>query len=283
MAVLAQPVALHDIRDAEAFVQATLNASKRVYGPDEREELVAEGLRIMVELARNFTPRRDGYDKDGRFSGYAAKFLRLKLEDAYHRLHPEHRLVTQPDGRRRYLYGDRAVSLDALTGEDPDREVALAGHDEISDMGIWLHQMLSGEAEQQIEQTMRVGRLRHQGFDEREIASKLRMSVEQVRRCNALINDEDVSSVRRRDGLSLREALHQASAARVATTVLVAETLVTHRDIAVSGIVDLLGLDARIVRAAIESLARFRSELEVFANRVEAADVDGDSVDEAAA
>lgn len=130
MASLAEPVALYDVRDCESFVQATLNASRRVYGPDEREELVCEGLRIMCELAARYEPQREGYDGQGRFSGFAAKYLRLKLEDAYHRMHPEHRLVAQPDGKRRYHYGEKAVSLEAMTADDPDRHPVLTEADE---------------------------------------------------------------------------------------------------------------------------------------------------------
>ena len=140
MAVLAAPVALHDpectgrpclgatycILDAEAFCQAALNASKRMYGPDEREDLVAEGLRILLELHKAFEPHREGYAQRGRLPGYCSKYVRVKLEDAYHRMHPEHRLVTQPNGKRRYEYGEKAVSMEALLGDDPDREPALA-------------------------------------------------------------------------------------------------------------------------------------------------------------
>jgi DNA-directed RNA polymerase specialized sigma24 family protein len=180
MALLGAPVALHDIRDAEAFVQATLNASRRVYSPDEREELVAEGLRIMVELHARFEPHRNGYAGEGRFSGFCAKYLRLKLEDAYHRLHPEHRLVTQPDGRRRYLYGDKAVSLDALTGEDPDREQALADRTHESDVLARLGAALDERWVRKRGCILNVGDLLGQGASHSDVAHMLGLTSGQV-------------------------------------------------------------------------------------------------------
>lgn len=124
--MLAETISLGDVRDVAAFVQATLNRSRRVYPADERDDLFAEGVCIMLQLHARFDPHRDGYEHAGRFSGFAAKYLPLKLEDAYHRLHPEHTLRTCPDGRRRYDYGERAVSLEALTGDDPERDGVMA-------------------------------------------------------------------------------------------------------------------------------------------------------------
>lgn len=181
--MLAEAVALHDVRDAEAFVQATLNASRRIYPPDEREELVAEGLRIMVELSASFVPQRDGYAHAGRFSGYAAKFLRLKLEDAYHRLHPEHTLRTCPDGKRRYEYGDRPVSLQALTFDDgEDRESQLAAEDEPERPTPTIETMLREQLEERYSSAMRVAGMLAEGVtSDREIASVLGMTTSQVR------------------------------------------------------------------------------------------------------
>lgn len=131
----------HDIRDPERFVNATINASRRIYSPDERAELVAEGLAILWKLASDFEPHRDGYEHGGRFSGFAAKYLRLKLEDAYHRLHPEHQLRTADsdgkpyaDGKRHWHHGERAVSLEAIVAEDPDRHGLLAGQPDEADL-----------------------------------------------------------------------------------------------------------------------------------------------------
>lgn len=108
-------VSLHDVDDVEAFVQATLNASGIQFPEDEREELVAEGLAIMVKLAKAYQPRRGDHQQDGRFSGYAAMYLPRRLSDAWHRLHPEHLYVTDTGtGKRRWEYLALPVSLDAL-------------------------------------------------------------------------------------------------------------------------------------------------------------------------
>lgn len=120
--MLATQVRLHDIDDVEGFVNATLNAFERGDRPEwarlrgpEREELVLEGIAIMYELAGRYEPRRGEHTQDGRFSGFAAAFLPKKLGDAWHRLHPHHRYVTDPDtGKRDWQYLQEAVSLDGL-------------------------------------------------------------------------------------------------------------------------------------------------------------------------
>jgi hypothetical protein len=180
------------IEDAEAFVQSQLNASRRVYAPEEREELVAEGLRILVELADRFEPHRDGYEGQGRLPGFCAKYLRLKLEDAYHRLHPEHRLVTQPDGRRRYLYGEHAVSLDALTGDDPDREPVLASVKSLDAATVArrAHKALWDRWQKRVEQWAEIAGLMADGASDSDIAEILGISLAQVKEAKAAIAPE---------------------------------------------------------------------------------------------
>lgn len=115
--MLASLVSLHDIADVEGFVHATLNDSGIHFDPAEREELVAEGLLIMCELAAAFEPHRAGYDQPGRFSGYAAWALPKKLTVIWHRRHEEHRYITNPDGSRSWAYFKRTVSLDGMRAE----------------------------------------------------------------------------------------------------------------------------------------------------------------------
>lgn len=112
MPQLAEPIALHDIEDVEGFVNATLNASGIDFQAWEREDLVAEGLVILFELASKFEPHRPGYQQAGRFSGYAAAFLPKKLGDAWHRGRPEHRYVTGEDGKRRWQFFNAHASLE---------------------------------------------------------------------------------------------------------------------------------------------------------------------------
>lgn len=99
-------------------MQRTVDAAHIRYSREEREELLAEGLVILLELAARYKPLpiRPGIDSQaGRFSGYASMFLPRRLGDAWHRWHPEHRYVTDSStGRRRWQYDDPTMSLDEL-------------------------------------------------------------------------------------------------------------------------------------------------------------------------
>lgn len=121
LTLLREKVSIHDIADAEGFVAATIERSGVKPKPAEYEELLAEGLAILFDLARKFEPHREGYDTPGRFSGFAAQFLPRKLGDAWHKLHPEHRYVTDPEtGKRRWVFYPQPQSLDAML--DTERE-----------------------------------------------------------------------------------------------------------------------------------------------------------------
>ena len=185
--MLAEVVALHDVRDAESFVHATLNASRRIYSLEEREELAAEGLAILCKLASDFEPHRDGYAHAGKFSGFAAKYLRLKLEDAYHRQHPEHQLRTQPDGRRRYEYGERAVSLHAYTGEDGEDRGELLASREVPDLPTpTIANLLREQLEDELNTALNVAGLYAEGVtSDREVAEVLSLTTTQVREARA--------------------------------------------------------------------------------------------------
>jgi hypothetical protein len=113
-------VSLYDIDDVEAFVKAMIARSRVRLTPDEREELVAEGIVILFEMGRKFIPKMEGYEQEGRFSGYAARFLPRKLQDAYHAMHPEYVLRTQPDGSRKWQYNDAPWSFDEEWNDDAE-------------------------------------------------------------------------------------------------------------------------------------------------------------------
>lgn len=112
--VLATQVRIHDVEDAEGFVAATIERSGIQLSREEHEELLAEGITILYQLAQSFEPRRGDHQQDGRFSGYAAQFLPRKLGDAWHRWNPDHRYVTGEDGKREWRYYPKAVSIDGL-------------------------------------------------------------------------------------------------------------------------------------------------------------------------
>jgi len=110
--LLATTVQLHDIDDVEGFVCATIERSG-IQAPDhEREELIADGIRIVYDLAAKFEPHRAGYKQPGRFSGYAAQFLPRRLGDAWHSRNAEHVRIVNEDGRRSWAYRDKPISLE---------------------------------------------------------------------------------------------------------------------------------------------------------------------------
>lgn len=181
MVVAVEAIDFRDVLNPIAFVHATITRSRRLLGPEEREELAAEGMAILCKLARDFEPQIDGYECAGRFSGFAAKYLPLKLEDAYHRLHPEHLLQTQEDGSRRYHYGERPVSLEALSGEDGEQR-QLGAREDAERPSPSIRQMLADQYEQRLDCAMRVAGLLGEGLtSDREIADVLGLTVGQVR------------------------------------------------------------------------------------------------------
>ncbi len=98
-------VAIHTVLDVRAFVASTLNRSGIRFPEDEREELLAEGICIMVELGR-------AWDGRGKFDGYAAHYLPKRLADAWHKSHREHTYATTEDGSREWRYDQPPESLD---------------------------------------------------------------------------------------------------------------------------------------------------------------------------
>lgn len=124
--LLPTTVSLGTVDDVEGFVCHTLGRSGINFGEDEREDLILEGIAIMYELFAAFKPRLDGYEQDGTFDGYAARYLPRRLTDAWHKAHPEHRRVITEDGSRKWVYLDTEVSLDGANAEDPDRIDGLA-------------------------------------------------------------------------------------------------------------------------------------------------------------
>jgi hypothetical protein len=81
--MLATKIALHDVRDVDGFVNdAIRTAGKRaslILRVDEREELEAEGLRLIYELAVS-------WGGGGSFSGYASRYLPDRLISAMHKM-----------------------------------------------------------------------------------------------------------------------------------------------------------------------------------------------------
>lgn len=130
MALLTQKVTVGNVQDAEAFVRHCIaKARGLVLTADQRDELIAEGLVILLELHRRYDPRKDKGAPAGGctgFAGYALYLLPRKLADAWHRSQEHHLLRTQPDGSRRHVYLRTAKSLEewrAGADDGDDREL----------------------------------------------------------------------------------------------------------------------------------------------------------------
>ena len=108
MGLLGQPVALHDIRDIDAYVSAAVVGLHLNLNWCAREELEAEGLLIACELAKAYRPGR------AAFSTFLGNRLSGRLLDAWHRQHRgEHIRRGNQDGHRVWDYRTIA-SLDGL-------------------------------------------------------------------------------------------------------------------------------------------------------------------------
>lgn len=111
--------ALFDVTDVEGFVAASLTRSHIITNRDEHDELIAEGITILYELAHRYQPHMPGYQHPGRFSGYAAALLPRRMQDAYYRMHPEHLARRNKHGKRVRHHGEPPISLHApLTCDD---------------------------------------------------------------------------------------------------------------------------------------------------------------------
>lgn len=116
-------IRVHDIHDIDAFVRVMIFKTKlKLTNVDEREDLISEGIAILLDLAKKYKPQMIGYDRPGSFAGYCSIYLPKKIATAWHRWHPEYILETRklPDGRvvKRYVYGDTAASWDEQVERD---------------------------------------------------------------------------------------------------------------------------------------------------------------------
>lgn len=99
---------LADVGDVEGFVHATIRKLNLVLTPDEWDELIADGLEIMLILHRDYRPGK------GTFSGYATSLLRGRLLDRHHQHHRgEHIKTRDSAGRAMWEYRAPIASLNA--------------------------------------------------------------------------------------------------------------------------------------------------------------------------
>ena len=110
-----QPVvALHDIDDIRGFCAATLNRCRIPFDEEEYEELISDGVEILLKLSKGYEPHRAGYAQPGKFSGYAARYLPRRLTDAWRKRHPEMVYTTGEDGKRKYVILPKPLSIEGL-------------------------------------------------------------------------------------------------------------------------------------------------------------------------
>lgn len=103
MGLLAAKVALKDVQDVDAMVNAAIERTGLILSVDERDELEAEGIRMLYEMIAE-------WDGRGSFAGFASQRLRWRLSD--HWRHSELTRRRLPDGSR--CWERRTVSLDGL-------------------------------------------------------------------------------------------------------------------------------------------------------------------------
>lgn len=115
--MLGRQCSIYDVDDIEAFVRMCIKRSGVKPLVHEWEDLVAEGVCLLWAMSNSYKPKLDGYEQEGRFSGYAIKYMPRKIRESYNR-NTEHALHrTQPDGTRKWEYYERAVSYDELVQE----------------------------------------------------------------------------------------------------------------------------------------------------------------------
>lgn len=101
---LGATVELHNVADAEGFVAAAVRDLGLVLTFHDREDLEAQGLVIMLDLAAAYTPTHAGKRADwSTFSGYAASLLPKRLLSAWHK-QAGHRRTRDAAGRRGWDY-----------------------------------------------------------------------------------------------------------------------------------------------------------------------------------
>jgi hypothetical protein len=69
-------------------------------------------------MEQKYIPRMDGYAQEGRFSGYAIKWMPRKMKEAWRRSREDVQSTTDSTGRRRLKFYAQAVSYDALTNTE---------------------------------------------------------------------------------------------------------------------------------------------------------------------
>lgn len=125
--VLSAKVSLHDVEDVEAFVIMCIKRSGCNAPSSAWDDLICEGICLLYKMASNYKPRLDGYTQDGRFSGYAVKWLPKQILKAWHTSHEHHLYTKDPITKKRgWTYRLAPVSFEMINnGDQTNQEVRM--------------------------------------------------------------------------------------------------------------------------------------------------------------
>lgn len=115
--MLGRKIALHDIKDVEAFVIMCLKRSGCGAPPEHWDDLICEGIVLLYRMAGNYKPRMNGHEVDGRFSGYAVMWLPKQINQAWHKSQAHHLYAKDDDGNRGWTYRLAPVSYELIAEE----------------------------------------------------------------------------------------------------------------------------------------------------------------------
>lgn len=116
--MLSNKVSLYDIKDVEGFVIACVKRSGSNAPPEYWDDLIAEGICLLYQMAKNYKPKMNGYDQAGKFSGYAIMWLPKQISQFWHRSQEHHLLAKDPEtGKREWTYRLSPVSYEVVASE----------------------------------------------------------------------------------------------------------------------------------------------------------------------
>lgn len=116
-------VAIHDIRDAEGFaisciIRAGLEpAVLRARG--DFDDVLSMALVALWDLNRCYRDRLPGYEHDGCFSGYAARYLPARVRTAYLNSQANVSMISV-DGKKRRVHFPASLPLSAVNRDGDD-------------------------------------------------------------------------------------------------------------------------------------------------------------------
>lgn len=115
--MIGRRVSLHDIDDVEAFVVMCVKRSGCDAPTEYWDDLICEGVVLLYRMAGNYKPQMEGYETEGRFSGYAVKWLPKQIRQAWHKSQEHHLYVKDENGKRGWTFRVAPVSYEEVSQE----------------------------------------------------------------------------------------------------------------------------------------------------------------------